>query len=540
MKRIILFTLFPIMAVLLLLIGCDKAANDWGEDSNCAGLFRPLNFGQQKLSATSILIKYNKILNATKYVFEFVREDENSDVKVYEILADTLTPFSTTNDAVKTEYRTLFQNLNSSTSYIVRMKGINENTNLESQYVSFNFTTPSEQLFKKTSHGVDYITMYWEPEAEVTHLVLYKYDRDASTYIYVKNIELAEEDIKTGMVTISGLDEGTNYRITLNRGDAVRGTKDIKTDGIGGGTTVIVSPSDNIAAAINNCLMQEIVDIVLVFKGGNTYNLGSISLPYGIENLTFVGDTSNGEEQPLLMFSGITFAMNRLQLISFQNVVIDGGDSGYMMSLGGAKGPGTISFSRCHIKKFGRCVARFTAGYERETDAVKFESCILENIGANGYGLLNLPSDLPTFGLVSLSNCTLINMGTNLYSSSSSIEEFLMEYCTIYNSTVAMNQVVRFDALPSSVSIKNCIFSGTNNGVSIKAGYSIYTTFDYSDGCYITSDLNVNNNNPFNGIVTYQGSAASLFRSPENGDFHFKDLSFAGINQAGDSRWWDE
>lgn len=540
MKHTLLSTFSILLSLLLLSGGCDKSANQWEADTSHAALFRPLVFEQQALSATSIVIKYNKIINATRYIFEFTEGEEAATSATYEIPADTLTPYSATTDAVKTEYRTQFGGLNSSTTYTVRMKGTNETTGLESQYVSFSFTTPTEQLIKKTSHGVDYITVDWEANAEVTRLVLYQYDANTASYLYTKETALTEEEKAAGTATLSGLEANTHYRITLNNGEAVRGTKEVKTDGRGGGTQVKVSPDDNIAVVINNCLMQDIADIVLMFEGGHTYELGSINLPYGIENLTFAGDTSNGAAQPVFRLSSVAFAMSPLQMICFQDAVVEGNSSNYMMSLGGGKGPTSISFVRCHVRDYGRCVVRITSGYERETDRISFEGCILENIGANGYGLLNFPSKLPAFGVVSFSNCTLINMGTNLYSGSSSIEEFLMEYCTVYNSTVTLNQLVRFDALPASVSIRHCIFSGTNNGSTLKAGHSKYTTFDYADGCYVTAELKVDENSPFTGSTAYPGTATDLFQDPENGDFHIKDTSFAGMNQAGDSRWWNQ
>ena len=86
--------------------------------------------------------------------------------------------------------------------------------------------------------------------------------------------------------------------------------------------------------------------------------------------------------------------------------------------------------------------------------------------------------------------------------------------------------------------VNNCIFStpktsGTTNGVRVGTGGSM------GENNYYTSDYtgSINSSTSIPGLKAYSGNAATLFNSPMQGDFSFKDGSFAGKSTAGDPRW---
>ena len=122
-----------------------------------------------------------------------------------------------------------------------------------------------------------------------------------------------------------------------------------------------------------------------------------------------------------------------------------------------------------------------------------------------------------------------------------------IENCTFYNSMEAKKElpkVFRFDNAastppsPKSATMRNLIFSGPNKGKKMNSGNGAYDILNFSDNCYITSDLQEGNNR-FEEITRIKQSSDDLFVDPLNGDFHIKPgAGFAGTGNAGDPRWY--
>lgn len=541
MKNIKLIYLL-LTGLILSFTACDRDINDWEQNGEYSGLFRPLSFAQSQLKATSIEIKYNTIVNATKYVFEFSEDtlEFQNSVRTIEILADTLTVYSKNDNVLKSEYRTMFEDLNGSTFYSVRMKGVNERNGLESEYMSFTFTTPGEQLFTSSEVGINDIALFWTPVPNVTHLSISVYNRETLVYDFLKDVQLNSTEIANGSAILSDLTGGTGYRITINNDDIIRGTLTLKTLGMSGGETLVVNPGDDIAALLAGSISRGIGDVTLLFSENTTYDLGSVKIPFGIDNLIFTSTGSRkNADLPKLTLPSVGFDGGPIISIGFENVYIDGGGTAtYLFNIGDLNGFTSVNFEGCEIKHFSRSIVRISDGQQREIESVKFNNCLIQDIGTNGYGVINLGTNFRKFDIISFTNCTLFELGTQLYGGNTVIGEVIMNNCTFFNSTAKMDQVFRFDTAPAAVTISNCIFSGPNNGGAINSGRADYSSYlEFSDNCYITSDLQVYKYN-FAGITSYTKSSDELFVSPATGDFHFKDQTFAGKDTAGDPFWY--
>ena len=87
-------------------------------------------------------------------------------------------------------------------------------------------------------------------------------------------------------------------------------------------------------------------------------------------------------------------------------------------------------------------------------------------------------------------------------------------------------KVFRFDNAastppsPKSATMRNLIFSGPNKGKKMNSGNGAYDILNFSDNCYITSDLQEGNNR-FEEITRIKPGAG-----------------FAGTGNAGDPRWY--
>ncbi len=534
--------IYPLLACLVVVCftGCDRNVNDWGEDKEYAGLFRPLNFGESQIKATSIEIKYNTIANATKYVFEFSEDSmlfENI-IKTVDILADTLTIFAGNDNLLKVEYRTLFEGFNGSTEYSVRMKGVNQRDGLESAYMSFAFTTPGEQLFTDNERGLDQITVFWAATPDVTHLSVSIYNAEKNSYDPLKDIQLGATEIAEGVATISDLSSGTTYRITINKDIVVRGTLTLKTLGMDQGRNVVVpvnATGVEVATLLSACVNDGVSSVGLLFEDNTaTYNLGSVTIPNGIDNITFIG-AGPDDKKPLLILKSVGFA-TLTETIGFENVSIDGDTNAYFIS---ANKFTSLYFDGCEITNLGRSVLRLGSGDGVDIESVKFNDCVISNIPGT-YGIISLGKDgFGKFGEIAFTNCTFFEIAKQLYAGETIIDVFTIDHCTLYNSeNCLMDQLFTFLVIPTRVNFGNTIISGPNKGGGLRSGAADYSScFDFSENCYLTLDVPLYKFF-FTNITEYSGASTDLFVDPQNGDFHFKDASFSGRDSAGDPRWY--
>ena len=88
--------------------------------------------------------------------------------------------------------------------------------------------------------------------------------------------------------------------------------------------------------------------------------------------------------------------------------------------------------------------------------------------------------------------------------------------------------------------MKNCIFGMTKQGGTTATAKGVrYNTNGTADGSggYSTSDYSALTN-PLSGLTAYPKLSTDLWTDPFNGNFKFKDATFAGKTTAGDPRWW--
>lgn len=534
-------TLLCALFALTLIAGCDKEINNWEVDASHDRLFRPITFEEGKTMATSVLIKYTKVINATDYVFEFSEDSLqfNNIVRVDTILSDTLTPYKTDDsNLTKVEYRTLFTQLKGVSSYSVRMKAINTLTGRESGYVSFFFKTPEEQIFTKAVAEIDKVSLYWEPVLSLTHFTLWERN-EKGELINPKEFPLTPEILAANQLTLIKLTGGTGYTVEAYDNETKRGTIQFRTLGIQSGEIVYVQPEDTITHLLEECAARKVTDVSLMFEGGKTYDSGTVKVPGGIENLVFVGKTSSTGALPILVLP--SFSLNDpANSISFENVALDGKNgkgevSSYLFSGSNANCFKSISFKGCKISNYNRCVVRVSAK-DLEFDSVTFDDCLIDHVANGGYGFIVFGAEQKRIGLISITNCTFTEMGCLIEQRGGAVK-ILMDKCTVYNNTFAAGNFFRMEKQPGEVTVTNTIFAGCNNNKPISSGYKDYKAFLSFNTCYRTSDF-VEDKNKFTDITPYDGTSEQLFVDPTNGDFHLEPgAKFAGEGKAGDPRW---
>lgn len=533
MKNIIL-KLLALVMVAAFVTSCQKKVNRWPVDPSHDRLFKPLVFEVQSTAATAVTINYTRSIGADKYVFEFSKDSlEFKDiVRTVEILADTLTPFSVSPTPTRTAYHTLFEDLDGTSGYSVRMKCVDSAGN-ESKYSTLYFMTPAEQLFDRSEQSTDQIQLFWLPTDRVTHITL----SDPITLAEIKKVPLTDDDKTKGSVTIPGLDPGTAYKIDIFNNDVLRGTEVLHTTGIKGAVIVPVSPGDDINALLSDEVSKGNLVVTLLFKGGQSYDVGSVQVPNELTSLSFTGDKevfgTNAMASTLNM-SGVALTGKSFDALIFEKVALIGGTGDYLINLGDDNSQiGRYSFSNCDIENY-RGVVR-VQNKAIKLGQISLSNSIVKNTG--GYGVINVGGSNVTIDSIKVNNNTLIDMATQLMDVRATVPLIVVNGNTIYNQNAALTQLIRLDKnnLPGAFAAENNIISGTNAGAPLKA-----FSLDYAGsfaGSYRTSEMEISQDFP--EITLFQGSASDLFVNPAAGDFSIIPLNgFGGTGKAGDPRWF--
>lgn len=530
------FLVYSIITLFSFFTSCEDEVNNWDVDSSHERLFKSLVFEISNTGSTSVEIKYTKSVSTTKYVFEFSEDslEFNDIVKTIEILADTVTPFAESTTVTKTEYRTTFSELAGTTAYSVRMKSVNDETGMESNYSELYFETSAEQIFTDYTVFTNKLELFWTPSDRLTHLIV----SDAFGQ-ELQNATLSAEAITNGTTTIEGLDPGTAYNIKIYNDTKVRGSLNLTTSGLNGGFIVDVAPSDIITDLINNALLEGNTNITLIFTGGATYDIGSLQIPFGVTNISFTGAPDAEGTMPQLNMTEVRLSDMMIGKLIFENVKIIGDLGKYFFFIGTDDIQiDEVLFKNCYVSEH-RSVVRM-GNNQMHVNKVGFEDCWIHRIG--GYGVVNIGGSNVQLDTLSFHNSTLTELATQLMDVRTAVTQIFIGNCTFVNLNTSMSQLMRLEKpRPLSVLTENNIVAGNNGGAEVNA-----VNFDAASeglnisfgGSYITNDL-VINKYEFANITLFNGTTYELFVDPDNQDFSINPESgFGGRGSAGDPRWF--
>ncbi|WP_187263729.1 DUF5123 domain-containing protein [Pontibacter beigongshangensis] len=536
MKNI--FKTIVLFAAIICLMSCEKDFNDWGVEPGHDRLFKSLVFEVVEVGATDVEIRYTKSVSADKYLFEFSKDSLqfSNIVKTVEVLADTLTPFANSTTATRVEYRTIFDDLDGTTGYSVRMKGVDTLTNKASGYSQFYFKTGEEQLFTEWNTFTDRIQMLWIPTDRVTKITVIN---PATGEVVQERVLTAVEKANASAV-LENLDSGTTYQITIYNNDVVRGVKTLKTSGLEGGVIISVHPGDVVPDLISGAVAQGKSNITLLFDGGQTYDLATLTIPAGVSNLSFTGKPAQAGALPKLNILEVKLSDLIYGQLLFENIELLGDIGKYLFSLGTDNlQVGQFNFKGCRIANY-RSLVRL-GNNQMDMNKVLFDNCLINNIG--GYGVVNVGGGNVQLDSIVFQNSTLTELSTQLMDVRTAVPYIYIGNCTFYNVTNALSQLLRFDtnALPLSVQTEANILAGNNAGAKINSLSFDMTTTGLNvsfGGSYITNELIINRYD-FASITLFNGSSNDLFVDPGNKNFAVKPESgFGGRGTAGDPRWW--
>ncbi|GGF21998.1 DUF4957 domain-containing protein [Flavobacterium limi] len=526
--------IFKVLLLIITLFSCEKDYNDWDVDADHDRLFKSIVFETSAIAPTFVEIKFTKSISATKYVFEFSKDnlEFKEIVKTVELSASSLVPFANSSDQAKIEYRQVFDELDGTTGYSVRMKSIDEATGKESKYNQIYFSTPAEQLFKGFTAASTSVSLNWNilpAVPKVTNVILYN-----ETSVVVKDIVLTDSQKNSGKVTFDNLTNGTNYIAKIFNGTNVRGILNVKTTGLANSTIYNVLLTDT-AASIGTTLQGLVAggakDITVEFAPSTAYTIGGdITIPTGVNNIAFVG--SADENGHLSILNNTRFKVqDKINNLILQNLVTSSAGN-FLIDLP-VKIVNDIQIEGCHIINLNSIVRVSGASV---VNNININDCNISQTG--GYGMLNVGAG-GTVSSINVSNCTLKEISTR-FADVRVKTNINFKNITCVNITMGMGHLWNFDNNnPVQVSVQNCIIAGPNGGMALNSTNGTYSNISISyAGNYKTKDLTIGIR-PLTSIVEVPLNIADFFVEHAIGIFRIKSgIGFAGTGVAGDPRWF--
>lgn len=517
-------------------VSCSEDANEWPVDKSHDRLYTTTNFSVEKSLATSVILKFNGVTDATKYVFEFSLDslEFGEIVRTEEVKADTLTPYSSGKTVVQTEYLKIFEDLYGTTRYSVRVKAVNELTGSESVWYGLSFMTPAEQIFTTVTPGIKDVTMRWETGKQVSTLRLGQVVKGDTTW--VQNVSITDEMKRNCETAIDGLTPGTDYIAQILNEGFLRGTWKFRTLGSSVGQTIEVNPGDDLLELLTNA---EHETVTLVFTGGQEYDVANqLRIPENVVNIYFAGKVVNGQKPVLNMSKGLRLSGNKGN-ICFQAVVVDDKMGEAYWFNPDKNNVDLYSFQNCEIRNIPR-----TLLYINNDDVnfreIRIDGCIIYNVGTSGYGMFNIGKNSVVMETISITNSTLCEIGDQVMDLRCQIALFKVNCCTFCNYTTKLQKWIRADnkRAPKEAQVTNTIFCGPNGGQKMNHGYNDYSGWLEFSSCYLTSDF-PEGDNKFTNAVPLSLSTEEMFVDPQNIDFHLNPgVNYKGKGVAGDPRWW--
>jgi len=398
------------------------------------------------------------------------------------------------------------------------------------------------------------VTVGWTPADSYVDRITY----GSSTYT------LTDDDVAEGKATIINLQPLTPYTfklqvsiggVTYDRGEVTTITREPPRP------KARYMPSDG-SGSIRDSMVVCLSGDTIMLAEGKSYEWEADSYAWPVDRSVTIMGTSAVNRSIISVTGGASACIKlpaSVDSIVFRQLNIvhaTGASAGtYFINQAAADACDVkkLIFDGCNISGLGRSILRLQASASPSNQ--KVGTLVVNNTVVTDCGTQSGQNyafiQCTTYGLVDniwLTNSTFSNVSktTNFISGSNSTQVFqniAINGCTFYN-VIGTGGRHFIDGGTSAstnvaVTIQNTILGkvvdislATNRGTR---GCTVTTTNTYQTTDWVTTasatQLDIPNTTP------YAGSAADLFTDPDNGDFHFKDVNFAGAATAGDPRW---
>ena len=256
---------------------------------------------------------------------------------------------------------------------------------------------------KVTERTATSITISWDKDAEVTHILYTPRDGSQSRY------DLTPEDITAAKATVSGLTASTNYTVGLYFQSANRGELSLYTQPSFEGTN-LVSDAEGLKNAFAAATPTETMKIRLSMDG-SPYEVGQIDLPGNIE---IYGEEAADGTRPVILGE---VHINTASLDHFYSEGIEwnGNESefGFAIQLKNGGGLsdvqiGSITFKNSTLTGYSKGIM-YEWGQNMTLNSYLVDGCTISNIPGSGGDGFDIRNEATTLGNLTIQNSTIYN-----------------------------------------------------------------------------------------------------------------------------------
>lgn len=418
--------------------------------------------------------------------------------------------------------------------YFVRVKANKNTADSDSYWIedTVGFTFSGLQLFKTVASAdiIDVaVILRWTPTPGVSEITLADPDGNTTKYTLTDAMSTA------GIDTIYNLKPGTKYTAQLLAGNKSMGSETFTTQASVKGTNIV-----DLRGIADSTIL---VDTLPLISPGSTVLL-TRAMRYSIpstgyvfkQGVTIMSGPGFGAPAVLSMVTNFD-ASGSFDSLRFSDLTFETIGSAYLLNIGNVVNINKISIVNCTTNgQFSNSLVRLkTAG--DIIDTVDIENCIFDSIGV----ISKYPMFYANASNTAIINNIIINNSTFYYfyylvseTTTAAPASFQINNCTFNNFINQSGYFANSKVPPTTFNVSNCIFGSINdpsaaNGVASSQGAQF-------SGCYMTSDCVFSGNAI--SVTKYPGASTALFLNPAAGDFAIIDNAFAGLNKAGDPRWW--
>lgn len=534
------------MGVGTMLIGC----SDDDDDNRADALFRPI-VKETAVGGQWIEVVWDRYEGAE--YFELLLSGKDG----LELSAETDTTFHR------------FDGLAYDTDYVIKIRSISEASGLMSQYyVVPTITTTDIATDLKDVRSIENMALVtWGEGAHYNNLkVFHVYTpegEDEAVEEVIQEIPLNEDDMNEGQIFIKGLEPENSYIVRVYYDEEYLGKKKFNTKAPEdyGKDAVVYDLRDYEPEESYELFNQKLIDdaiadnpdkdIVIVLRGGVTYELRTVEIPAtkGTVKITtgqtLVGDAILAVQGNLGVKADASVNALTIERVFFsehpEKPKSNGNFGGtYLFNFNRAGASiDELSIVDCTIKyKRGICRIQTTASINNFI----MDNCIIDSIA--GYGVTNADNAGADIKNIKVTKSTFSHCEKLFVSSkpaSKSVESFSATNCTfVYN---IAKDAYMFDfsnmSFVTDPKIEDCLFGpGGNNGTAVGiAGFRAAKGSLAVDNCYATTDLEwADASGAIEGLISTKTKVDDTFKDASGSDFTLTNAALSGV--VGDPRWW--
>jgi hypothetical protein len=520
-----------LMVLLVFFAACKK---DDVEDSQNR-LFRPVGTEELKSEGNWVAASWQAIKGAETYTVQLSR--------------DTFRTIDAT-QTVDTNY-ILFENLLWSQNYQVQVRANAKDTTFNSKMsylgnvktAKFPSILTPPTLADATDEA---LKISWTNSGNpVTSIKVLK----ASDSSVVKEVTLTATDVTNKYKIVTGLPSNTQFIVLLYSGTTLRGADNYATKQPETGTIIDLRNIIGVPSILRDTLPDIPSGSTVLLRRGETY---TITTTTNLDKSVRIksGDDLMEPAQAIIYFtSNFNISANStIDFIEFRDVRLysDSYASRYVFNINTTCTIGKISFESCTAEIF-RGILR-TQSNPAIIENFTVNNCIMDSLA--GYGVITVDVATSKANNISITNSTIYK-AEKIVTSRNNSNSVVIENCTINEAPAANNYLIDYSTsgtnnVTSGIKLANNIFGAAKaystagvRGIRASSSTSIDASNNYTTSDYILVPTvpPAAPTPPIPNVIPYAGPSTALWQDPVNGNFRFKDNTFAGKNNSGDPRW---